>query len=139
MKKVLKSYVANISVLFSKQGPGYKEIMFNLVIKSYNKIALLGHMHYKYIRCNFYSFSLCLNFHCNLTIRFISNCCSDYSWIIVKLKNSFFYCNFYIGQYKAIKCKLYSKITVKSGHNGKTVHICSVDKTFELSHFYNFD
>ena len=131
--------MANISVLFSKQGPGYKEIMFSLVIKTYNKIALLGHMHYKYIRCNFYSFSLCLNFHCNLTIRFTSNCCSDYSWIIVKLKNRFFYCNFYIGLYKSIKCKLYSKITVESGYNGKTVHICSVDKTFELSHFYYFD
>ena len=64
--------------------------MFSLVIKSYYKIALLGQMHYKYIRCNSYSFSLCLNFHCNLTIRFTSNCCSDYSWIIVKLKNSLF-------------------------------------------------
>ncbi len=82
--------------------------------------------HCKYISCNFYSLLLCPNFQCNLTLQFTFNCCSDYGWIIVKLKNSFFYCNFYIGLYKAIKCKLHSKITVESGHNGKTVHIYSV-------------
>jgi hypothetical protein len=39
----------------------------------------------------------------------------------------FFYCNLYIGQYKAIKCKPYSKITVESGTQLKTVHICSAE------------
>ena len=47
-------------------------------------------------------------------------------WIIVKLIYSFFYCNFYIGLYMAIKCKPYSEITVESGTQLKTVYICSV-------------
>ena len=47
-------------------------------------------LHCKYIRCNFYSFSLCPNFHCNLTVQFTINCCSKYSWIIVKLIYSSF-------------------------------------------------
>ena len=38
----------------------------------------------------------------------------------------FFYCNFYIGLYMAIKCKPYSEITVESGTQLKTVYICSV-------------
>ena len=67
---------------------------------------------------------MCPNFHCNLTVRFTFNCCSKYSWIIVKLIYSFFYCNFYIGLYKAIKCKPYCEITMESGTQLKTVHIC---------------
>ena len=38
----------------------------------------------------------------------------------------FFYCNFYIGLYMAIKCKPYSEITVESGTQLNTVYICSV-------------
>ena len=72
---------------------------------------------------------MCPNFHCNLTVRFTFNCCSKYSWIIVKLIYSYFYCNFYIGLYKAIKCKLYSEITVESRTQLKTVHICSARKS----------
>ena len=68
---------------------------------------------------------MCPNFHCNLTVRFTSNYCSKYSWIIVKLIYSFFYCTFYIGLYKASKCKPHSEITVESGTQLKTVHICS--------------
>ncbi len=34
---------------------------------------------------------------------------------------------------KAIKCKAYSEITVESGHNGKTVHICSVGSESMIS------
>ena len=40
--------------------------------------------HCKYIRCIFYSFKMCLTFHCNLTVWFTINCCSKYSGIIVK-------------------------------------------------------
>ena len=70
---------------------------------------------------------MCPNFHCNLTVWFTFNCCSNYSWIIVKLIYSFFYCNFYIELYKAIKCKPYSEIyTVESGTQLKTIYICSV-------------
>jgi hypothetical protein len=35
----------------------------------------------------------------------------------------FFYCNFYIGLYKAIKCKPYSEITVESGTQLKTAYL----------------
>ena len=68
---------------------------------------------------------MCPNFHCNLTVRFTFNFCS------VQLNHckadlQFFYCHFYIGLYKAIKCKPYCEITVESGTQLKTVHICSV-------------
>ena len=82
-------------------------------------------LHCKDIQSNLYSFQMCPNFHCNLTVWFTFNCCSKYSWIIVKLIYSF-YCNFYIGLYEAIKCKPYSEITVESWTQLKTVHICSV-------------
>ena len=70
---------------------------------------------------------MCPDFHCNLTVRFTFNSCSKY----VQLNNckadlQFFYCYFYIGLYKAIKCKPCSEITVESGTQLKTVHICSV-------------
>ena len=41
------------------------------------------------LQCNFYSFWMCPNFHCNLTVRFTFNCSSKYSWIIVWLIHSF--------------------------------------------------
>ena len=70
---------------------------------------------------------MCPNFHCNLTVRFTFNCCSKYLQLNnCKADLQFFYCNFYIALYKAIKCKPYSKITVESGTQLKTVHICSV-------------
>ena len=49
---------------------------------------------------------------------------STVSRIIAKLIHSF-YCNFYIGLYKAIRCKPYSEITVESGTHLKTVYTCS--------------
>ena len=63
------------------------------------------------------------------TVQFTINCCSKYtliiSWIIVKLIYSFFYCNFYIGLFKAIKRKPYSEIAVENGTQLKTVYIYS--------------
>jgi hypothetical protein len=49
-----------------------------------------------------------------------------------KVDLQLFYCNFYIGLYKAIKCKPYSEITVETETQLKTVHICSVGDFIEI-------
>ena len=66
-------------------------------------------------------------FHRNLTVLFSSNCCSKYSGIIVKLIYSFFTVTFTLDWIR--QCKLYSEITVESGTQLKTVHICSARKS----------
>ena len=65
-------------------------------------------VHCKYIQCNFYSFYMCPTFHCNLTVLFTFNYCSKIQWNKCKADLQFFYCNFYIGLYKANTCKVYT-------------------------------
>ena len=42
-------------------------------------------LHCKDIQSNLYSFQMCPNFHCNLTVQFTFNCYSKYNQITVKL------------------------------------------------------
>ena len=89
-------------------------VVYDLVLtKAFKKIIwLVLHQHCKYIQCNFYSSWLGPNFHCNLPVLFTFNCCSKYSWIIVKLI-TVFYCNFYIGLNKAINVKRRARLQWK--------------------------
>ena len=55
----------------------------------------LGHVHCKYIQCNFYSFFLYPTFHCNPTVLFTFNCCFsgiNVTLIYCKIYTSTLYC-----------------------------------------------
>ena len=50
----------------------------------------------------FYTFCICLAFHCNLTVLLQAQ------WNKCKADLQFFYCNFYIGLYMANTWKVYN-------------------------------
>ena len=64
-----------------------KSVSLAIYKTEFLKISLIiiqTNIHCIYIQCNFYSFKMCPTFHCNLTVWFTFNCCSNYSRIIVK-------------------------------------------------------
>ena len=78
---------------------------------------LKSELHCKYIQCNFYSFEMCPNFHCNLTVWFTFNCCSKYSWIIADLQ--FFTVTSTLDCIRQLNVNPTVTLQWKMGHNSK--------------------
>ena len=79
-----------------------------------------------YYTANMYSFLLGPTFHCNLTVWFTFNYQSNVDITVKKIVNQLYNYSTVLGA--AIKCKLYSEITVESGIQLKTVYNCSAEK-----------